>query len=52
MDKLKFLLALQVLLEENKKQKASDHNSGYAKALYDVMQVIDLCNNEHLTPTT
>ena len=43
MDKIKFLKALKLLHEMNKKEPANDYNNGYTKALYDVMQVVDLC---------
>jgi len=46
MNKIKFLKALQILHEENKK---NNYGSGYSKALYDVMQVMDLCEDKEIT---
>lgn len=45
MDKIKFLTALDILYKENSKQEHSEYHSGYAKALYDVLQTVDLCKD-------
>ena len=48
MDKVKFLKALSILHDEQKKAPDSEYNSGYAKALWDIMQIVDLCKSEKL----
>lgn len=44
-NEVKLLTALKILHEENKKRPAGEYNSGYAKALYDILQAINLCKD-------
>jgi len=48
MDEIKFLTALNILYKENKKAESNDYTNGYAKALYDVLQVSKSCKETNL----